>query len=113
MGVYLGGRAGIQQRMHVDLAHVAGAQIAISLTDETSGSAGVVGCLRSQGGGRHNVVGSHTYTCRGQQQNCSTEPFTTHLSSGAEGPRSGVMLSVSSRGRHAAPVDSSELTFFL
>lgn len=85
VGVNLGGRAGIQQRVHVNLAHIARAGIAIRLTDKAIDGAGVVRRLRGQRRGGYDVRLSRAYTCRAQKQNCSTELFTTHLSSGAEG----------------------------
>ena len=55
VGIDLSGRAGIEQRVHVDVAHIAGAAISIALRGKTVGRARVIGRLDGQGRGRHNV----------------------------------------------------------
>ena len=85
VSVNLGCRAGIQQRVHINLAHIARARIAIRLTDKAIDGAGVIRRLCGQRRRGYDIRLSRAYTCRAQQQNCSTELYTTHLSSGAEG----------------------------
>src|SRR3984893_13912863 len=96
--------------MHVNLADVASADVAVGLTLKAVRGAGVIRLLSGNRGCGYYVISGRAYTCHGQQQNCSTEPFSTHLSSGAEGPRS-----CSSRFSREArpPADSPEPAFFL
>ena len=95
-------RARIEQRVHIHFAYVAGSRIAIGLTNEIVGGAGIVRRLCRECRGGHDIVTGRTYTGHRQQQSCSAECLSKHLPSGAEALQPG------SRGRHAPPVDSSE-----
>ena len=88
VSIDFGIRARVEQGVNVNLTDIGGAGITVGLVDETIGGAGVVRRLRSQRGGRNDKVIGREHTSRGQQQNCSTQTLSTHLSSGAEGPRS-------------------------
>lgn len=46
--------------MHINLAHIAGAQVAIALGNEGRGSARIVSRLSCQGGGRDHEVSRRT-----------------------------------------------------
>src|SRR5579862_2072418 len=97
--------------MHVNLADVACADIAIGLSGKAVRGAGVIRLLSGQRSCGYYIISRGVHTCRGQQQNCSTKPFSTHLSSRAEGLR--CCFKPVLEGGTPAPVDSSVPAFLL
>ena len=67
MRIEPGGRARVKQRVHIDLAHVAGAGVAITLSGEIISGAGIVRRLCSERGGGHDVSSGRAHSGHGQQ----------------------------------------------
>lgn len=79
MGINFRRRARIQQRVNVNLAHIARASVGVRLSRKTIRCTGVIGGLSGQRCVRHHVRGvgrTKGRHCKDEYCNCTT--FTTH-----------------------------------
>ena len=79
MGINFRRRTRIQQRVNVDLAHIARAPVAIRLAREIVRCTGVIGSLSGQRCVRHHVRGAGRTKGRHREDHyCNCTTFTTH-----------------------------------
>ena len=101
VGINLGGRSRIEQRVHVNLADVSRASVAVRKAGECVGCTRVVRNLSSESGGGHYIGRTrHTRGRDSQDDGCNSRVVSNHQSSGAEKSR-GSCTRRPQGGRHA------------